>query len=61
MTTTQPIGKETGIQYMKKKIAETQKLDNGMFNKPVVMFVYRKINSVYREIELKDVLETMGS
>ncbi len=46
---------------MKKKIAETQKLDNGMFNKLVVMFVYRKINSVYREIELKDVLETMGS
>ncbi|MCY8636646.1 hypothetical protein MOD96_02360 [Bacillus sp. S17B2] len=44
---------------MKKKIAETQKFDNGMFNKPVTLFVYQKINGVYEEIEVIEVPATM--
>ncbi|MBT3123408.1 MULTISPECIES: hypothetical protein [Bacillus] len=51
--------KDTGIQYMLKKIAETQKFANGMFNKPVTLFVYQKINGAYKEIEVIEVPETM--
>lgn len=43
--------KETGIAYMRRKVKETQRFANGMFNKSVVLYVYEKQDDVYKEIE----------